>query len=345
MARALAAVDGAARIPGEVQGSPHGLAGRLVDQGADQDALTAGISDAQRGEGPRDPADERFVQRLMDDQPPQGRASLPGGPRGREDDGPQGQLQVGRRGDDQRVVPAQLEQAPSEPRGHLSAHGPAHQDGPGGRDQRETPIAGDVLADLAAPRHDRHEAGGRLGHPGGDVRAQAMDGQRAEGRLLRGLPGHRVAAGQRDHRVPGPDGGREVERRDHADRSERVPLLHHPVGGTLAGDRQAVELAREADGKVADVDPLLDLAERLGPDLADLQGHERGEFLLLLADRLADPADQLATPGGGYDSPAEEGLGIGRRGSGDVARVSSPDGGQRLAVDRRAGLEGLSARP
>ena len=47
-------------------------------------------------------------------------------------------------------------------------------------------------------------------------------------------------------------------------------VSHHAVAGALGGDGEAVELAREAAGEVADVDHLLHFAARLGDDLAGL---------------------------------------------------------------------------
>src|SRR5213075_2224082 len=51
---------------------------------------------------------------------------------------------------------------------------------------------------------------------------------------------------------------------------------------------------RQADREVADVDHLLDLAEALRADLADLEGDERAERLLGGAQALAELAHQLA---------------------------------------------------
>ena len=44
------------------------------------------------------------------------------------------------------------------------------------------------------------------------------------------------------------------------DDAERVPGLHQPVARALGRHRPAVQLPRQADGEVADVDHLLDLA-------------------------------------------------------------------------------------
>ncbi len=56
-----------------------------------------------------------------------------------------------------------------------------------------------------------------------------------------------------------------------------MPGFHHPVLGTLGCDRQAVELARQADCEIADVDHFLDFAKTFGCDLADFDRHEATE--------------------------------------------------------------------
>ena len=105
--------------------------------------------------------------------------------------------------------------------------------------------------------------------------ARAVSGVFSDGFQITGSPQTRASAG-----VPGPDGDGEVEGRDDADRPQRLPGLAHVVAGPLAGDGQAVELARQADGEVADVDHLLHLAEALGGDLAGLERDQRGEVVL-----------------------------------------------------------------
>ena len=142
---------------------------------------------------------------------------------------------------------------------------------------------------------------------------------------------------KRERRVPRPHRDGEVEGGDDAADAERMPGLHHAVVGALGGDGQAVELAREADREVADVDHLLHLAEALGDDLAGLERDEAAEIVLGGAQLLAEQAHELAAPGrrdlapgleGGV-GPADGGLGlVGRR----LAHM-----GDHLAGDRRAG--------
>ena len=118
----------------------------------------------------------------------------------------------------------------------------------------------------------------------------------------RRFPDDRVAADGREHRVPGPNGDRKIESRDHADRAERMPLLEHAVQGPFAGHGQAVKLPRETDGEIAHVDHFLHFAFALRADLARLERDEQAQVLLLLAQGLADLADDFA-PLGGWDHP------------------------------------------
>ena len=113
-----------------------------------------------------------------------------------------------------------------------------------------------------------------------------------------------------------------------------MPLLDHPVVRTLAGDGQAVELARQADGEVANVDHLLDLAEPFREDLASLQRDQAREWLFGGAQLFAQQPHQFATPRRGNETPLEEGVvGVGA-GRFDVGSTGRGDGADDLAVDR-----------
>ena len=75
----------------------------------------------------------------------------------------------------------------------------------------------------------------------------------------------------------------------------------------LRGDREAVELPRQPDREVADVDHLLDLTQALGRDLAGFGRDERCERRLLGAQLLAEQADQFTAARRGHTAPGEEG--------------------------------------
>jgi hypothetical protein len=54
------------------------------------------------------------------------------------------------------------------------------------------------------------------------------------------------------------------------------------MAGTLGRHRAPTNLARQTDRKVADVDHLLDLAQRLGGNLSGLQRDQVGDVGLVL---------------------------------------------------------------
>ena len=123
-----------------------------------------------------------------------------------------------------------------------------------------------------------------------------------------------------------------------------MPGLHQPVPGTLGGDGLAVQLPRQADGELADVDHLLHLAEGLGGDLARLDGHQRGEIVLVLDEQLAEPRHQRAAHRCRRRAPRGERLrrfGNGRIG---LLRCGLGDGEQHVAGDRGAGVQPVRAR-
>lgn len=82
-----------------------------------------------------------------------------------------------------------------------------------------------------------------------------------------------------------------------------MPGFHHAVAGAFAGNRQPVELAREADGEIANVDHFLHLAQALGEDLPGLDGDELAQRVLFGAQLLAQQAHQLATLRRGHLTP------------------------------------------
>ena len=133
--------------------------------------------------------------------------------------------------------------------------------------------------------------------------------------------------------------------------AERVPLLHHPVAGALGGDGEAVQLAGQADGEVADVDHLLHLAEALGADLAGLDGDQGAEVVLVFAQQLAELADELAAHGGRDRPPVLKGLVRGGDGVRHLRGGVRAQPGELAAGDRRARdevsvvLEGGHAEP
>ena len=98
----------------------------MVDERTDQRPLLARIADRQTRIGLDQPVGEVGADRTVDDEPSQRGAALPGGADGGEDDRPHRHVEIGRGGDDHRVVAAELEDRAAEPRGDLRADDRAH---------------------------------------------------------------------------------------------------------------------------------------------------------------------------------------------------------------------------
>src|SRR6185437_16071184 len=97
-----------------------------------------------------------------------------------------------------------------------------------------------------------------------------------------------VAADESQCCVPRPDRDGKIEGRDHRDRTCRMPALHHAMAGAFGCDGETIELARQADREVADVDHLLHFAKAFLENLARLQCNEPSELFLVRAQFLAE---------------------------------------------------------
>src|SRR6516165_11406213 len=136
-----------------------------------------------------------------------------------------------------------------------------------------------------------------------DTFDQCLHRERSKWRLCRGLPDHGIAANDRESRIPRPDRHREIEGGDDAYGTKRMPLLHHSVVWPFAGNGEAIELTRQADREVADVDHLLHLAESLGADLAGLYGDKLAKRRLEHAKLFAQEPNEFATLRCGHRAP------------------------------------------
>ena len=190
------------------------------------------------------------------------------------------------------------------------------------------------LAQFAPADQQLRQAAGRIvAEIGGNLLEKGLHRERGQRGLLRRFPDQRIAAHQRQRRIPAPHRDREVERGNDADRAGRMPLFDQPVVRALRRHRQAVELARQAHREVADVDHLLDFAQPFGQDLPGLDRHEPAERVLVQAKLLAQPAHELAAARRGHQPPLpERSHGRRHRGVAIPGRVHRQLG-QRLAGD------------
>ena len=286
------------------EGRLHLAERRLIDQRPDQHRrLSKRIADHQVRVNLLQLRDQCIMDVFIHDQSPQRGAALAGGADCREGDGAEREREIGGGTDDRGIVAAEFEdrarKPPCKPRTDLTTHRRRARR----RDERDARIVDETFSDLAAADQHGREVRRRFGKLCRDTLHQRLYRERTKRGLFRGFPDHRIAAHQRERGVPGPDRHREVERRDDADGTQRMPLLHHPVAGPLAGDGETVELARQADREVADVDHLLNLTASLGEDLAGLDGDEFAERVLCRAQFLAEQADELAAARRGSRAP------------------------------------------
>ena len=157
---------------------------------------------------------------------------------------------------------------------------------------------------VAGAGHDVHHA----------VRQAALleqldEADQAGGRIRRRLDHRRVATDERREELPGGDGDREVPGGDDADDPDRAPDGHGELVGHLRWHGLPEEAPALPGHVVRDVDRLLDVAARLGQDLAHLAGHEPGELFLVLGQQARDAEQDLATLRRRHGAPAREGRG------------------------------------
>ncbi len=314
----------------------HGVKRHAVDQRTNQRGAVQRIADGGAGIGLVQALHQVVCHALVHDEAARGRAALAGRADGAEHDAARGHVQVGRGADDDGVVAAQLQQHAAEALRHARPHLAAHAGRTRGRHQGHGVRIHQGFADVAAADQHFGQPGGRVAEALRGLGEERLAGQRGQGGFFRRLPDHGIAANQRQRGIPGPHGHGEVERADHADHAQGVPGFHHAVAGALGGDGQAVQLARQAHGEIADVDHFLNFAFAFGDDLAGFQADQAAQFALVLAQRFAKQAQQLAAARSRHIAPRQAGLaraGDGGMGLGDRVLV---DLGQFGAIDRAA---------
>ncbi|MDT4814485.1 hypothetical protein FQZ97_474890 [compost metagenome] len=115
-----------------------------------------------------------------------------------------------------------------------------------------------------------------------------------------------------------------------------MPGFHHAVAGAFGGDRQAIQLARQAHGEVANVDHFLHFAFAFRDDLAGFQADQAAQLALVLAQDFPEQAHQFAAARRGDIAPCQAGLACARDGRMGLRDRVFVDLGQFGAVDRAA---------
>src|SRR5208282_1447552 len=115
-----------------------------------------------------------------------------------------------------------------------------------------------------------------------------------------------IAADKRERGIPSPDCHRKIEGGNDPGHAQRMPGLHHAMFGALRRDGESAKLPRKANGEVANVNHLLDLAQALGKDLARLKGDKFTQRRLVGAQLLPEQAYKLAPFWRGHGPPFEK---------------------------------------
>ncbi len=284
----------AARGTGTLERRQVTLHRGFVGQRAHQRGGLQRIADAHLLVGRDQFFDDFIGDVFVQEQPARAGAALAGGADRAEHDRRDGKLQVGRTVDDDGVVAAQFEQALAHALSHLCADLAADLAGAGERHQGDALVADEALGELMARFHEAGKYRRKI-----SIFQRLVDNilncGAAQHALRRRLPDGGIAADRGQQRIPGPDRDREIECGHDPDHAERVPLVVHPVARALGVHGLAVQHARLTDGEVADIDHFLDLAVALGLDFAHLHRDQAAERILVVSQRLGNPAHGLAT--------------------------------------------------
>jgi hypothetical protein len=145
---APAAIDDFASLGADAIKAVHHLVdGSLVDQRTHESVGVEGIADADLAVGGLEALNKGGGDGLLQEEAADGGAALAGGADGAEQDGAEGEVKVGVRGDDDAIVAAELEDgaanAPADNLGDPVAHAAAS----GGADERDAAVVQQALAD------------------------------------------------------------------------------------------------------------------------------------------------------------------------------------------------------
>ena len=85
-----------------------------------------------------------------------------------------------------------------------------------------------------------------------------------------------------------------------------MPGLHHPVAKPFRCDGQPVQLPRQTDGKITDIDHFLHFASAFGRDFARLYRDQPRQIVLVIAQGIAEQPDKLAAARRGNRTPLQK---------------------------------------
>ena len=231
----------------------------------------------------------------MHDHAPRGSATLPGGADSTEEDRLRRHVDIGAGGDDQRIVATEFHDRSAKPAMDCLGNMEPHLDRACGRDQGDTPVSRQFLSNSLAVA-DEQSKDCRVGAGfATDALGDFGDRNRGKRSFFRWLPGRGITANRGECGVPRPNRDRKIERRDHRDDAERMPLLHQAMIFSLRLNGEPVKHTRLTDCEITNVDHLLHLTFAFGDDLAGLQCHELAELAFKIAESVPELPHRFTT--------------------------------------------------
>jgi hypothetical protein len=276
--------------------------GELVVEQRPVQHVAVRVSDGGVLHGVREPGEELVVDVLVHDDGAEGGAPLARRAEPGEQGALHGQVEIGVRHDDHRVLAAELQAGRLQVPAAQLADRPAHSAGAGEAHLLHRALAQREVESLVRGRAvGEDDVQNSVGQPG--RREQPEERVSRGGGVLRRLPHHGVAAQQCGHEVPRRDRHREVAGRDHGCDAHRDAEGEQALVRHLGRHGLAVQAAALTKEEVAGVDDFPHLAERLGIRLADLLRDQPRQGLGVGLDEPADGGDHPAAHRRGNPCP------------------------------------------
>src|SRR5690606_18902501 len=154
-------------------------------------------------------------------------------------------------------------------------------------------------------------------------------------RFFRWFPDTHIATNPRKGSIPRPYSYWEIKCRNDSDNSQRVILLVHPVSGPFRVHRQSVQLTRQSDSKIADIDHLLNFAVPFLKRFPHFVRNKFSERFFVLAEFHTELTNDFTALWSRHHPESFECFHGSRHGFFVIFFCRGTDAGDQLTVDRR----------
>ncbi len=249
---------------------------------------------------------ERIINAFVHEQTTERRATLTSGAHCAESDCAQCHVEICRWADDTGIVAAEFEDCTSKTLCKAWTNFAAHAGRTGCRKNRNLWAVNENFTNSTVTEYDFSQTFWSIAKTLDGALQDCVTCNSGEQGLFRWLPDNCVTANDSESGVPCPDSNWEVEGRDNADNAERMPGFHHAMASAFGCDGETVELTRQTDCEIADVDHFLYFAEAFRRNLASFERNETAEIFLGSAEFFTQETDQFATLWSWNSAPCAE---------------------------------------